>query len=148
MPKKGTNFLKYTLLQLFRAISADIKFLKSWAESTKAELDKMDKSDPHYKGKSDLYASLLAKATSAVGSATVTGAPSFNGNLTRDQIAALRSAETALSSLEFTGRDFDLNAPVIATTDKIRDNYNEDDVALASNFIKQVSSTDFSSICC
>jgi len=88
----------------FRAM-ADVKFIKEWAETTKAELDKMDKSDPHYKGKSDLYASLLAKATSAVAGATVTGASSSNGDLTRDQIAALRSAETALSSLEFNGRD-------------------------------------------
>jgi len=95
-----------------------------------------------------MSADLLAKATSAVGGATVTGAFSSNGDLTQDQIAAHRSAETAISSLEFDGRDNDLNAPVIATTDKIRDNYNEDDVALASYLIKQVSSTDFSSICC
>ena len=117
---------------------ADVKFIKEWAESTKAELDKMDRSDPNYKVKSDLYANLLAKAVSAVGCATVKGASSPNGDLTRDQIAALRSAETALSALEFTGRDFDLTAKFVACVDKIHDTYIEDDNALAGNFTKQV----------
>jgi hypothetical protein len=117
---------------------ADVKFLREWTDSLKAELDEMDATDFNFKVKNDLYASLLAKAASAIGAATIKGASSSNGDLTRDQIAALRSAETALNQLEFCGRDYDLTAKFVATVDKIHDTYIEDDIALAGNFTKQV----------
>ena len=51
-----------------------------------------------------MSADLIAKTSSKFGGATVTGATSGNGNLARDQDAALRSAATELSSLKFTER--------------------------------------------
>lgn len=94
---------------------ADVKFLREWTDSLKAELDEMDATDFNYKVKNDLYASLLAKAASAVGGGTIKGGSSSIGDLTRDQIAALRSAETALSLLKFSGRDYYLTAKFVAT---------------------------------
>ena len=51
-----------------------------------------------------ISADMIAKTSSNFGGATATGATSGNGNLERDQDAALCCAATALSSLKFTDR--------------------------------------------
>ena len=59
-------------------------------------------------------------------------------DFSRDQLSRLRSSESALSALEFTGRDYDSNSKYVATVDKMYDAYISDDADLEPTFVKQV----------
>ena len=119
----------------------DIKVLRAWAEDLQKEIAGMDATDATFDDKKALHKSILAKLKSAVDDAPTTGAKLPSSDFSRDQTSRLRSSESALSSLEFTGRDYDSNSKYVSTVEKIFDAYISDDLDLEPHFVKQVKMT-------
>ncbi len=119
----------------------DIKMLKAWSEDLEKEVAGMDASDDARDDKKALLKTILAKLKSAIDKAPTSGSKLPGSDFSRDQTSRLRSSESALSSLEFTGRDYDSNCKFVSTVDKIFDAYISDDLDLEPIFVKQVKLT-------
>jgi hypothetical protein len=117
---------------------SDIKMLKSWTPELETEIAGLAKTDEILPAKKQLLATILAKLEKAVKDAPTSGSKLPGSDFTRDQLSRLRSSESALSALEFTGRDHDSNPKYVTTVDKIYDAYISDDVELERTFVKQV----------
>ena len=112
--------------------------LKSWSEELQTEIAGLSSSDDTLPAKKQLLTTLLAKLEKAVKDAPTSGTKLPGSDFSRDQLSRLRSSESALSALEFTGRDHDSNSKYVTTVDKIYDAYISDDVVLEPTFVKQV----------
>jgi hypothetical protein len=117
---------------------SDIKMLKSWTTELETEIAGLAKTDEILPAKKQLLATILAKLEKAVKDAPTSGSKLPGSDFTRDQLSRLRSSESALSALEFSGRDYDANSKYVATVDKIYDAYISDDASLEPTFVKQV----------
>ena len=116
----------------------DLKMLKTWATELQKEIEGTADTDPAFKEKKALLKSILSKCKSAVEDALTTGAMLSGGVFSRDQTSRLRSSESALSSIELTGRDYDSTSKFVSQADKIYDAFISDDSDLEPIFVKQV----------
>ena len=93
--------------------------LKTWAAELQTEIDGKPETDAALEEKQALLKSILSKCKSAVDVAPTAGAKLSGSDFSRDQTSRLRSSESALSSIEFTGRDYDSSSKLINQADKI-----------------------------
>ena len=112
--------------------------LKTWADDLQKTIAATAEEDDSLPDKKALLKSILAKCKSAVDQAPTTGSKIPSSDFSRDQTSRLRSSESALSVIEFTGRDYDSTSKFVNQADKIFDAFISDDRDLESIFVKQV----------
>ena len=116
----------------------DIKMLKSWSEDLQKEIAAMNTADESLPGKKALLESILRKCKSVVDDTSTSGSKLPSSDFSRDQTSKLRSSESALSAIEFTGHDYDSTVKFVGSVDKIFDAFISDDLVLETTFVKQV----------
>jgi hypothetical protein len=119
----------------------DISMLKAWSEQLEKEIAAMDIADASLPEKKALLKSILSKCKTAVDDAPTSGSKLSGSDFSRDQLSRLRSSESALSELEFTGHDYDSTTKFVNKVDMIFDAFISDDRDLEPIFVKRVKLT-------
>ncbi|CBY09620.1 unnamed protein product [Oikopleura dioica] len=109
-----------------------LKFFTEYAGQLEKEIADGDAKNADIKMKIKLRNEMMAKIQECV------GAFKADKTLSRDQANSLKSAETALTEISYTGRDFDETATFCGRVDQLYDAYVNGDSELEESFCAKV----------